>query len=110
MNESDNYSATWKREDAARAEIHKLEELVENWSAEATKQSERADAAEDRVKELEELLEKWALHAARESERADAAEDRLRDVIKAGNAMAKSAGYVSPPLEWTAARQQGGAK
>lgn len=50
---ADDYSAMWKREDAARAEIQRLEELLEKWMAEATRQSERADAAEARVKELE---------------------------------------------------------
>lgn len=43
---ADDYSAMWKREDAARAEIQRLEELLEKWMAEATRQSERADAAE----------------------------------------------------------------
>lgn len=66
---ADDYVAMWKREDAARAEIQRLEELLEKWMAEANKQSERADAADAYVRALEEVCDSQQLKCAQSSAR-----------------------------------------
>lgn len=91
-------------------EVERLTELAEKWAIDARNASERADAAEARLEELEAHLASERITRNAMLQKGVELEARLRAVIKAGDAMAKSAGYISPPLEWTAACQQGGAK